>query len=73
MKYGIQTIYEMDVTEEEMNVIHSFCSFLDDIFDKNCESSEITDMIQAIAYRHRENLKNLGLRINITDLGEEWG
>lgn len=71
MKSDIRTIYEMDVTNEELYTIRCFCSFLDDVYSENSADDEIVDIVKAIARYSQRELENLNVVINIIDSEEE--
>lgn len=71
MKSCIRTTYEMDVTDEELNTIRNFCSFLYEIYHENYADDEIVDIVDAITYYNQKQLEKLNVVIKITDLEEE--
>lgn len=67
MKFDSYHIFEMDVTEKEMDTIASFCRFLDEIMDYRDSYEDIYDVINAIAYDKDKVLKEKHVKINIEE------
>lgn len=67
MKADTYRVYEMNVTEEEMNPIKNFCRFLYDVMGYEDDSYKIYEIVEAIAWDRSDILNRKNFKINIEE------